>query len=475
MSVAALEPQAVWRLFAELSAIPRPSHGEERVLAWLRAWADAHGLEHAADAIGNTVIRVPATTGREGAPTLILQAHVDMVCERTPDAPRDPATDGVEPYVDGEWVRARGTTLGADDGIGVVAALAAAVDPDAPHGPLELLLTVAEEVGMAGVRALDPALVRGRLLLNLDSEEDGALVIGCSGGTDTRVALDAPRAPVAGPALRVAVAGGRGGHSGVDALLGRLNANQALGRVLATAHATGAFRLASVTGGRSRNAIPRDAEAIVVGADPAALVAAFAPLREAVATTDPDVALVVEPVATPADAWTDEASARVVALLASHPSGVLAMSPAVPGLAETSTSIGVVTTDGGRLELKSLARSSNDAGLAAHLQTLAALADLAGATLTTEHGYGGWQPDPSSALLAAARVAYGEALGGAPHVGGMHAGLEPAVIGGLIPGLDMLSMGPTIESPHSPDERLSIPAVERFWRLLRATLDVVSR
>ncbi len=286
-----LEPRAIWALFAELAAIPRASHDEGRVLAWLRAWADAHGLDHAADAIGNTVIRVPATPGREGAPTAILQAHVDMVCERTPDAARDPARDGVEPYVDGDWMRARGTTLGADDGIGVAAALAIATAPDAPHGPLELLLTVSEEVGMAGVRALDPALLRGRLLLNLDSEEDGTLTIGCAGGTDTTLAVEAPRGAVAGTPLRVAIEGGLGGHSGIDALLGRLNANQALGRLLAAAHASAPFRLAAIAGGRSRNAIPRAAEAVVATADAdalrRALADAFAPIRDAVAATDP--------------------------------------------------------------------------------------------------------------------------------------------------------------------------------------------
>ena len=383
---------------------------------------------------------------------------------------------------DGDWLTADGTTLGADDGVAIAAMMALVEDEQAPHGPLQLLMTVAEEVGLEGANALDGSLLDGRILVNLDSEEDGTLTVGCAGSTDSWVRATASRAPLdeSSVALSIAAEGGLGGHSGMQIQLGRANAIKYLGRALREAGAEVSLRLASLNGGKSRNAIPRDAMAVVVVAATdaerarAALARSEATIRDEYAKTDPDIGLVVTDAARPDDAWTAAATAGLIDLVALIPTGPLALSPDFDGLVETSTSLGEAVTDGDVLTLHSLTRSSNDAAMPGVLATIEAAAHRVGGSAEFKHNYGGWRPNLDSPALAALHAAYDRSFDDTPVVTAVHAGLETAVIGDKVPGLDMISFGPQIESPHSPDERVSIPTVQRFYTLLVALVDELS-
>ena len=479
-----VEPVAFWQRFEELTTIARPSRHEEPVIAWVKDWAAERGFELSQDAGRNLVIRVPATPGREAAPTLILQGHLDMVCERNPDSANDPAEGRIVLLRDGDWLTADGTTLGADDGVAITAMMTLVEDASIPHGPLELLMTVAEEVGLEGANALDGSVLTGKTLMNLDSEEDGVLTVGCAGSTDTWVHVDAPREVCAADSvtLSLAAGGGFGGHSGVQIALGRANAIKVLGRVLREAHAAAPFRLVSLNGGKSRNAIPRDAVAVCSvpadqeGAFRGAVRVATATVSDAYAKTDAGATVTVDATADAADAWTGDATTTLLDVVALVPTGPLAMSPDFGGLVETSTSLGEAITEGGRLTLHSLSRSSNDSALPEVIAALDAAARLAGGTLEVKHNYNGWRPELDSPLLAVARTVYEEQFGEPPVVSAIHAGLETAVIGTKVSGhLDMLAIGPQIEGPHSPDERVSIPTVQRFWKLLVSIVDSHSR
>jgi dipeptidase D len=356
-------------------------------------------------------------------------------------------------------------------------------DESLPHGPLELLMTVAEEVGLEGANALDGSMLSGSILLNLDSEEDGRLTVGCAGSTDTWIRITSPREPAEdATTLAVTVSGGKGGHSGSGIALGRSNAVKVLGRALREAHSEVPFRLVSLDGGKSRNAIPRDAVAIVsVGsgrgsAFRAAVETANETIRDAFAKTDADVSVQVEETEAADDPWSESATQDMLDAIALVPTGPLAMSVDFDDLVETSTSLGEAITEGDRLTLHSLSRSSNDSAMPEVIATLDAAARLAGGTLEEKFNYGGWRPNLESPALAAAKVAYEQLFGEPPIVTAVHAGLESAVIGGKVDHkLDMLSFGPQIEFPHSPDERVSVPTVERFWRLMVAFLDELSK
>jgi dipeptidase D len=477
------EPRAFWAHFERLTTIARPSRHEEPVIDYVRAWGEQHGYRVRQDSARNLVFDVPATPGRESAPTVVLQGHLDMVCERQPDSPNDPTEGRIELVVDGEWLTANGTTLGADDGIAIAAMMALVEDESLPHGPLQLLMTVAEEVGLEGANGLDGSLLTGSTLVNLDSEEDGTLTVGCAGSTDTWIRVDAPRAACSADAvtLSVVAGGGLGGHSGVQIALGHANAIKVLGRVLREAHLAAPFRLVSLDGGKSRNAIPRDAVSVCsVPADReaafrAAVELATATVRDAFEKTDPGATATVKSASGAADAWTEDATERLLDVIALVPTGPLAMSPDFDHLVETSTSLGEVTTEGERLTVHSLTRSSNDSALPEVVAALDAAARLAGGVLEVKHNYKGWRPDLDSHVLAAARGVYERLFGQAPVVTAVHAGLETSVIGSRVDRhLDMLAIGPQIEAPHSPDERVSIPTGERFWRLLVGLVDKLS-
>jgi dipeptidase D len=475
----------LWDQFEALTRIARPSRREERVIEHVRVWAAGNGFELYQDPARNLVVRVPATAGRESAPVVVLQGHLDMVCEREPDSPYDPAEGRIELVRGGDWLTAAGTTLGADNGIGIAAMMALAEDGSVPHGPLELLMTVNEEIGGPGegVSGLDPSLVSGSTLLNLDSEEDGKLTVGSASSTDTSIQIEKPREACEAGAVTpsVVVSGGLGGHSGIDIARGRANAIKVLARALREALPAAPFRLVSLHGGKSWNAIPREATAICSLPDEheatfrAAVESAAETIRDAYTKTDPDLAITVTRNAATSDAWTQDATAAILDLIAVVPSGPLAMSPDFEGLVETSTSVGEAATEGARLTLHSLSRSSNSSAVPDMIAALNAAARLAGGSFTIEQADPGWRPDLGSPALAATSRVYEQLFGQPPIVTAVHAWLETAVIGDRVPGsLDMLSFGPQIEAPHSPDERVSIPTVERFWRLLTGVVDELS-
>jgi dipeptidase D len=479
-ALAGLEPPLVWERFGELTRIARPPKEEDAAREHVLRWASEHGFESDVDDVGNAVVRVPPSAGREGAPTVVLQSHLDMVCEREPGSPCDPRQGRIHVVRDGDWVLAEDTTLGADNGIGVAAAQAAAEDPAIAHGPLELLFTVSEEQGLEGAKGLAPGLVRGRLLVNLDGGE-GGFTIGCAGSAHTflHVPLDLQPAPAGWGALRVEVAGAKGGHSGGDIAAGRANAIKALGRVLSTAHGEASFRLARFEGGVSRNAIPREGSAVVLlppdaedafgrGAD-----VALAALRERYAATDGGLRLSIE--AAPVEHAADEQTTfRGLDLLATLPTGVLAMSTDVPDAVEVSTSLNVATTDGGIVTLASMTRSASAPALDEVVAGYEATARLAGADIEVRRSYPPWTPDLGSELLSTARAVFTRLFDAEPRLSVAHGGLECAVLGDKLPGVQMISFGPEIVGPHAPGERLSIPETQRFYRLLGALLAALS-
>jgi dipeptidase D len=478
-----LEPRLFWGHFEALTKLARPSRREEPVIEHVRAWAAANGLALREDAARNLVMDVPATAGRATAPVLVLQGHLDMVCERRPDTPNDPDEGRIQLTRDGDWLMANGTTLGADDGMAIAAMMSLVEDESVPHGRLQLLMTVAEEVGLEGANGLDPSLVGGSILMNLDSEEDGRLIVGCAGSTDTWIRIEERRDPCdpTSVTLSVTASGGLGGHSGINIADGRANAIKMLGRALREAHAVTPFRLVSLSGGKSRNAIPRDAVAVCSvhsgqeNSFRGAVDEATDTIRDAYANTDPGVTLTVAATEPAADAWSESGTATLLDAIAVAPTGPLAMSPDFEGLVETSSSLGEAITDGSTLTLRSLSRSSNNSVMGDVVATLDAVARLAGGSLEVKRNYGGWRPNLASPALAAIQEVYERLFGEAPIVTAVHAGLETAVIGDKVAGLDMISFGPQIESPHSPDERVSIPTVERFWKLLVGVVDELSQ
>jgi dipeptidase D len=480
--LAALEPPLVWTHFLALTRIPRPPKEEEAARAHVLEWAEASGFPAGADRAGNVVVRIPPSPGRERAPTVVLQAHLDMVCERDPDSPYDPREGRIEVVRDGDWVYADGTTLGADNGIGVAAAMAVANDTGLAHGPLELLFTVSEEQGLTGAKELDPDVVSGRTLVNLDGTSDEAITIGCAGSTHTftRLRLSPERSPAGHSELALTLSGARGGHSGGDIARGRANAIKALGRILSRAYEEAPFRLARLEGGVSRNAIPREARATV--SLPRTGHASFrrscedelGRLREQYAGSDDGLALSVE-ATDEVDAVDETATARALDLVETIPTGVIAMSPALPGTVETSTSLNVAETADGILTLASMTRSANEPGLDQVVAGIEAAARLADADVEILRSYPPWRPDLDSALLAAARATYERLFGVEPGLEVVHGGLECAVIGSRLPGIEMISLGPEIVGPHAPGERLSVPGTQRFYRLLGALLDDISR
>ena len=475
-----LEPKPLWRHFLALSRIPRASKAEGAAARWVAEQGRAAGCEVETDAAGNVLLRKRAAPGREGRPGVVLQGHVDMVCEKNEGTPHDFAKDPIVVVRDGDLLRARGTTLGADNGVGVAAALAVVTETGVRHGPLEVLVTVDEETGLTGANALRPGWLRGKYLLNLDSEEEGELTIGCAGGVDTvatrRVALEP--APAGSAALRVKVLGLKGGHSGSDIGAGRGNAIRVLAQVLAELASRHGVRLAGVRGGNKRNAIAREASAVVaVEASRAAAVREdVARLegewRAALGAFDPGLALAVEPsdaapVLAPGDA------AAVVGLLLAGPHGVEAMSPAIPGLVQTSTNLGMVDTRDGEVIVTFLTRSAVDASKRALAARIGATCALAGFEARSEGSYPGWKPDPGSSLVRLVDRVHAEVLGRPMVVKAIHAGLECGLIGEKYPGMEMASIGPDIRDAHTPDEHVSVPSAARFWRHLVAVLEAV--
>ena len=475
------EPHALWRHFDEILKIPRASKDEGRIREYVVAAAEGNGLEYEVDGRGNVVVRKPASPGHEEADGVILQAHLDMVQEKNAAAKHDFSRDPITPVRDGEYLKADGTTLGSDNGIGVAAMLALMEDRELRHGPLEFLFTVDEETGLTGAAGLGDEMLRGRRLLNLDSEEEGVLTIGCAGGGDTHLRLPMTETRAEGVALDVRVHGLKGGHSGVDIHLQRANAIKALARALYAAWVEEPFLVAEIAGGNAHNAIPREASATVVltgGAEAATrfrtrVEGELAEIRREVGRVDPGMAFEVAEAARPEGAWDEESSGRALALLTTLPHGVMAMSADIPGLVETSTNLAVVARRNGGLDVLLSSRSSVASALRALRRRIRSAGSLAGAAADEEEAYPGWEPDVDSELLGIVRQVYAEHIGD-PEVGAVHAGLECGIIGEKYEGMDMISFGPQIEFPHSPDERVKIDTVDRFYAVLRAVVERLS-
>ncbi len=469
--------QKVLNLFEQISAIPRGTKREAELRGWLCNWADRQHLPWSVDEAGNLVIRVPATAGFENAPIIVLQGHMDMVCEKTPDSPHDFTRDPIRCIVDGDWLHADRTTLGADNGIAVALALALVEDESVGHPPLELLFTVEEEVGIGGANRLQPGFISGKLLLNLDSEEEGTFIIGCAGGQTTRISLPLRFENLPSPqAFRLEVSGLQGGHSGVDIHKHRASANKLLGRALARLQEITPLRLVSMKGGTAHNAIARGAQA-VIAFNLAQLEQAEqelqefqAILRSEYALSDPDIILSLTPT-TAQQAATNADTTRAIRLLTALPHGVAEMSASVAGFVETSNNLATVEIAEGALKIVTSQRSTVMSRLAELTARISAIAGLAGAEVTRSEAYPAWQPEPDSALVQRSVEIYAQTFGLSPKVELIHAGLECGIIGDIFGGMDMISLGATIQNPHSPGERLHIPSVGRVWKYLVAFME----
>jgi len=477
-----LNPRQVWRHFHSLTRIPRPSGHEEKVREFIEGFGRSLGLDTTVDEAGNVIIRKPATPGMEKCPGVILQAHLDMVPQKNGGTSHDFENDPIESVVDGAWVRARGTTLGADNGIGVAAAMAVIESGSLRHGPLEALFTCEEETGMAGALGLKPGLLKGRILLNLDSEDEGELFIGCAGGLDATMTFSYDEQPVPpgyeGFMLRVS--GLRGGHSGMDIHLGRGNANKIMNRLLHEGSLRYGALIGSIEGGSLRNAIPRESTALV--AVPAVRREGFldglgrfgAAIKNELASADPEVRIEAVSAASPELVIGEPVAERMLRAIHACPNGVMRMSCEMPGLVETSSNLAIVTSNDGAVTVQCLLRSSVDSARAELAMMIGSVFELAGAVAVFDGGYPGWKPDCGSPVLKSMRSIYREKFGKAAEVKAVHAGLECGIIGSIYSDLDMISFGPTIRYPHSPDEKVEIASVGRFWDFLVETIGKVS-
>lgn len=473
-----LTPASVWNYFGEIMQIPRPSKHEEKISAYLQKFGRDHGFETLTDALGNVLIRKPAATGYEQAPGVCLQAHMDMVCEKNATKQFDFMQDAIQTLRDGEWITADGTTLGADDGIGVASILAILADDSIAHGPLEALFTVDEETGLTGSNGLNNKWLKSSILLNFDDEDEGEFCIGCAGGMDT--VADLPyhltSTPAGCKAFEIVVSGLKGGHSGDDINRGRGCANKLLNRILWDGTRRHAMRLALIDGGNLRNAIAREAHAVVTVPESGEMefrkmVSDCAEkLRFEFRSTEPDLQVSLSPAAIPRQVVDEESQLRLVNLLYACAHGVLAMSREIPDFVETSTNLASVKMADGHFHIATSQRSSVESAKQAAGEKIEATFLLAGAKVTHSDGYPGWTPNPDSHVLKVGVETYKSLYGHAPIVRAIHAGLECGLIGEKYPKMDMISYGPTLRGVHSPDERLEIKTVQMFWDLTLAIL-----
>ena len=473
-----LAPKAVWEHFYSLTQIPRPSGKKEEVSAFLAEYGKSLGLETIVDTIGNVIIRKPASPGYENHPGVILQGHMDMVPQKNNDTVFDFEKDPIEAYVDGEWVTAKGTTLGADNGIGVAAAMTILADKSIVHPPLEVLVTVDEETGMYGAFALEGGMLQGKTLLNLDSEAEGELYVGCAGGVDTTAKFHYTPVEVeeGDVAVKVSVTGCKGGHSGCDIHLQRANANKLLFRFLKDAVANYEARLAYVEGGSLRNAIPREAAAIITipaeGVDEIMdLVAEYEDLFIAEYDgVEDNIQLTATEVECPATELPEDVQDFLIHAITACPHGVYRVIPEMPDVVETSNNLAMLVTEDNCVTVMCLTRSSVESRKEELQSIIESVFAMAGAEVVFSGSYPGWKPNLNSHILQVMKTTYQENYGVEPRVIIIHAGLECGIIGRNYPGMDMISFGPTIKYPHSPDEKVNVPSVAKFYEYLLATL-----
>lgn len=473
----ALEPKKVFEFFAEILQIPRPSKKEDKIIEYLLKWGNDRKLETLRDEIGNVLIRKPATKGFEAKPWVCLQSHMDMVCEKNSDKVFDFEKDAIETYIEDGWLKAKGTTLGADDGIGMAMALAILDSDDIEHGNIECLFTVDEETGLSGAEALSEDFLNSRILINLDSEDEGELFIGCAGGKDTMGKLPYELEPSPkGKAYKISVFGGKGGHSGDDINKGLANANKVLNRILWTLNDALVYALASFEGGNLRNAIAREANAVVVvdqenAKEMIEMVKKYnEDIRFEFRSTEPNLGVKIEEVERPKEVIDPMTQEDLLNVLYAIPHGVLSMSREIPNFVETSTNLASVKMVDNCFVIATSQRSSIETAKEAACDRNAACLRLVGADVTHGDGYPGWVPNPQSKILKIAEESYEKLFGKKPIVRAIHAGLECGLIGEKYKGMDMISFGPTLRGVHSPDEKLEIKTVEMCWR---HTLDIL--
>ncbi len=472
------KPERLWHYFAEICAVPRPSKKEEKIVEYLMNFGKEQKLETIKDDIGNVLIRKPATAGYENAKSVVLQSHIDMVCEKNSDVEFDFDNDPIQTRIEGEWVKAKGTTLGADDGIGIAAQLAILEADNIEHGTVECLFTVDEETGLTGAFGLDPKLLKSRILLNLDSEDEGELFIGCAGGKDT--VIDMPYKKVDVPdgvqGFKINITGLRGGHSGDDIQKGYGNANKILNRILWMAKAEFEIQLSTFNGGNLRNAIAREAFAqVIVSNDKADRFIDYVKkynntVKDELKITEPNLNIDIEEDNSLSFIIDEDSQEKLLNSLYACPHGVIAWSAEIPDFVETSTNLAAVKTLDNNIHITTSQRSSVESAKHDIANMVASVFKLCNAEIEHTDGYPGWTPNPDSIVLDITKKSYKKLFNQEPKVLAIHAGLECGLIGEKYPDMDMISYGPTIKGAHSPDERLKIDTVQMFWDL---TLDVL--
>ena len=473
-----LNPERVWKHFYSLTQIPRPSKKEEKVIEFMKNFGESLGLETIVDHIGNVIIRKPASPGMENRKGVVLQGHLDMVPQKNSDKVHDFEKDPIETMIDGEWVKANGTTLGADNGMGCAVAMAVLEDKSLVHGPIEALFTIDEETGMTGANHLKPGLLKGDILLNLDSEDEGELYVGCAGGVDVNVTMNYPEVdmPKGFVAYKLSVTGLKGGHSGMDINIGRANSNKILFRFLTYATHFYDLRIAEINGGSLRNAIPRESFAIVAISEKEASkfegeVAKFEKIfKQEFSKSEPDLQMKVEKTNAPAKILANDEMHKICKAVYACPHGVQRMSDAMPGLVETSNNLAIVKCINGKFAVHCLVRSSVDTAKEGVMYKIGGLFNLIGAEVAYEGAYPGWKPNMDSPILKTMLKTYEKLYNKTPEIKAIHAGLECGILGAAYPNWDMISFGPTIRYPHSPDERILISSVEKFWNYMVETL-----
>lgn len=482
-TLAQLQPSSLWQFFEQLCKIPRPSKHEQQISAWIQQWAIAQGLSVVSDEVGNVIIKKPATQGMERRKTVVLQAHMDMVPQKNANINHDFLTDSIKPYVvteaDGAWVTAQDTTLGADNGIGLSSALAVLASKDIVHGPIEVLLTIDEEAGMTGAFGLKSGWLSGDILINTDSEREGEVYMGCAGGVDATVTFNLimEAVPTNYQAFNLSISGLKGGHSGVDIHTGRANANKLLVRFLNQASSQFGIRLTELNGGSLRNAIPREAFASFVlpveQVEPlkSALADYLATTKENLKSIETELTMLLIAPEQFEQMWSAECQQQILSSLLACPNGVIRMSDDIDGIVETSLNLGVLRCKGNKFSALCLIRSLHDDGRKQVEEMLQSLFSLAGAKLQFSGEYPGWQPDISSPIMKIVRDSYQQLFDKTPEIMVIHAGLECGLFKTAYPHWDMVSFGPTIKFPHSPDEKVNVASVGLYWQLLVQVLE----
>lgn len=474
-----IEPKEIWKNFRELTKIPRPSKSEAKVCAFIKNWAEALGLETMIDSVGNLIIKKPATLGMENRRGVILQGHLDMVPQKNSDKVHNFETDPITVYIDGDWVTADGTTLGSDNGMGVAAAMAVLESKTIKHGPVEVLFTIDEETGMTGAFGLQAGVFEGDVLFNLDSEDEGELYIGCAGGIDTTATLKYKKQETfkKSVAYKISVTGLKGGHSGIDIPLQRGNSNKIMFRLLQKAFNKYKILISEVEGGSLRNAIPRETFAIITMPKKNSekfekLVAKYEKIVQSeLSVVDPGLKVICEPVESPKFTMGKKDTEKFIHAIRATPHGPSRFSDLMPEIPETSTNMAIINAKNGKITACSLTRSFVDTAKESLTSKIESVWKLAGAKVVHSGAYPGWKPNFESPILATAKDVYNTKFGKEPAVKLIHAGLECGLLGGVYPNWDMLSFGPTIRFPHSPDEKVNIATVQKFWDFLVVMLE----